>query len=698
MKTGVKTRFLIELILAQVAYIKDEVAMFESDEDENVPEAVAPISEVAFLAAKRGDFDLLEVLLGPSIEAEKKQHIALSVEIAKVEETRRIYVFLAALTQARIDEIRKFKALDLAYQDYGILNSILQKKVVKAIINSQLDSLALRAGLFAEECREINDEPLIKIQLDIDPPLGMNLLVDRASGGIDPSTIKTFLVDNHIAFADDQQYIHFWMTPALVDAFAEVWRQRFKYRASRTTIDQINNADELEKFLAEQVHMLKIYDDFIDHCIEMNRPSAMKIEELGNHFIERCHRQRLLIPALLESNANYSPALIDFLTHALYCLKVELEEEGFAHLNASNDKPKGRWLSCDITTYKQNTLLHLAAEYKRYRIVHLLMKHGLRLDTPNQDGISPVELSGFEPETLIDLAQKYSREKKSDFLKKSLEKVLHYEAYAKGILNSGVRKFFYRIFWNLSILESRVNEEIPSLLTELHAASQKLSDMEFAISALKLYHNARRGLRRHSELHTAIMQLIIRYFSEPNFGVKLEDEIHTLMRITGAGTPEGQRVFEMQAVAVRENVKRLEAAIVEKGNMIACLQGENELLKREYSNAVENICEKEAIIKEQTIVLASQALEMQSLKETVTQQGEIIAKTQTDLAEMKAMMQAFMRSHAAPSASPAIEIPATRVSNHTSTLYSTSSEAYSPSPVDAVRMTQLRYSGVTEGE
>ncbi len=673
--------------------------MFEPEQNDSFTEATAPfvdvpletgLTQAAFLAAKRGELSLLEVLLGPSIQSEKEKHIELSAKITKVDDVVRIYTFMIKLTEVRIATIREFESLKPEYQNYRVLNTLLNERIVKEVIEGQVDSMGLRGDVYVEECRELNNDPLIEIALDIDSPL---------EEVVSQSTIKTFLRANHVPFTDEQQYVHYWVAKGLALAFSNVWYERFAYRATKMPMASINNEDELKQTLETLYQMHKRYEDYASDNADIKRPNITTVDELEHALLARCRRQRgLVVDLLQDKSGRFTPEIIEFLEHALYCLQVELEEEGFAHLNASENKPKSKWISHQITTFKNNTLMHIAAEYKRYRMVSLLMKYGLDVTTPNQDGKTPAALADMDEETLIDFALKYSREKESDFLEKSKEVVKKYEENANIILTSPVKKLFYRLFNNLPILEKRVNHDVPELYAKLRLAYQNLSDMEFAVAAIRLYHQAERGFRNRSALHRSIMNLVIRYLTEQSFGVKDAEDIQRIMQITGLGTPEGEKVYEMEIMQVRETVKRLEEVITAKGGVIACLQSENELLRREHSSAIEGIRERDEVIEEQKQAIETQNIEMENLKQIVIEQGKTIAKTQSDLSEMKAMMQQLLMQQNKPlQITQAKDIPsaAVSVSNHASTLYGASPDGFSPSPDGGVRMDQFKLSGAT---
>lgn len=671
--------------------------MFEPDQDESLSASTdaltvvpldATIQEEAFLAAKRGDYELLEVMLGPSIPAEKQEYIELSAKVAADADIQRLYAFLVYLTQKRIEELMAFKALDPDYQDFTMLNSRLANKVIETAITDQVASFQDQRSLAPEGFRELNDNPLIEIALDIDTDTVATVRKDA-------STMKTFLMTHGVKFAEAQRVVHFWTTPELNKALQDMWYERFAYRASKMPIEVIKNIDELEAALAKQVANCAFYKDKVDECAKIKAPIQSKLVLNENAFIARHQRQRELIEKVLNEKIHaFSNEMQAFLTYANFCLKVELEEEGYGELKGTDEHPKGRWISPNITTFKRNTLMHLAASYKRYRAMYLLHTYQLSLHAKNSDGVTPLALSGEDEAMLLKSMATYSRVVESDYLKESKQVMRDYRNHKLSILESPVKKFFYRIFKNWDVTNGRLYGEIPELLAILLEASQKLSDMEFALAVIRFSRTANRGLFKKSELYRDLMDLVMKFFMEPGYGVKLEEEIVAFMRLTNTDTPGGERVFEMQVVEARQTVKRLQAAIVESNGAIISLQSENDGLRNEKSEMQAAVREKDeeiVALKEaldkQAAAYQAQGEKVQSLEMKSLQQDETLAQMKADTEQLRQMVQQLMQNQIQHT--PAVPIPGASVAYHTSTLYGASPESFTPSSPSDIRMSPL---------
>lgn len=682
----------------------------ESSDDAPMSTIPLNMTEAAFHLAKRGDDRLLRVLLGPSIPAEKSKNIEINAQIDTWTTEERLYEFMFRLTQARLAVIEEFKTVSPDYRDFDVLNAKLAGASGDTI-TKMCEAFEIVGSVNGQYCVELNDMPLIEIDLEIDQKQHVVSLVKRHSGEQKQSSIKMFLSAHGIRFDAEAKYAHFRLNDAYREAMKEVWFKRFTHRASMLPLERMTNDAELERCKLQLKQDEESYQCRMDYCSNQKLELITQQNMFENAFVERCNQQKVWIddyhqcPAPLPGE-NFE----DYFRLVKILLKFTLGEEEVMHLAGTADEPKKIWVPYDVTDVKGNTLMHVAAENHRYRTVNALLKYGLRVNKKNNDGVTPAMLANEDEAELENKAAIFGRDKESNFLEAERKMIVKYKKRAEGILASRWSRFWYSLAHNVEILQERVNVEVPELLNQLAEAYQDISDMQFAIKVFEMHDAAKRGLRTKSQLHDQAFKLAVRYLRKRDFGVKLESEVEKFIQEAGMGTPQGKKEFEMQLKAKTKELKDLVAhfnkAMQLQGEAIANLQSENGALKASLERERESSSGKDQLIAEQEARINQQGNELKALSSQVKEQGaelkctqESLKNTQDSLKRMEAMMAQLLNNKEAQSVPSSSPMPIPHAHNK-SVIFPVNSGSSSipPSLSDGIQMDEFVTVGVSPME
>ncbi len=635
------------------------------------------ISAIAFNAAKQGDSELLEVLLGPSLPNEKDEFIRLSAQRAAREDQKRIYEFMLDVTKARIAEVTDFDSIPSDYKDYKKL-SIKLNSLVSDCIARASERYNADEKLFSQ-CIELNDYSRDKVVLEADEmlPANKSLVTESAV------PMKTVLMGHGVTISATDRYASFYLSDTIKKAMELIWVDRFVYRSVLMVFPVVENAKSYELKKKGLVNESHIYGQYILQCESDIRNLDNEIQSYTTAYLTRCRRQLSLIDALLtDQRYELSPELIGLINKVKVTILFKMGDARYKHLAGAADEPRRCWVSPHIKNATGSTMLHVAVQRKRYKSAYVLKSHGLMLNTKNRKGKTPADLSGYEEDELNRIIQKYARVTDSAFLKEVEEVVLKYLAKSNKTLNSVPRTLLYRIFHDINILRTRVNHEIPRYRQKIQETRQSLDDMPFALSALKYAKDAQKGLRNRSELHQSIIALVDQYLDiDNNYGVKPLDEV---ARIGIA--PQGSIAQTKALAAARAESDRQLQVIVQQSELIARLEGENQDLSGKLDKARDfaaeqskKIASQDAKIDEQSEQIKTQANELDALKATVTRQGSDMQAMQDSIAQMREMMLMIQGQQATQQAMPRVSSPipivVKRVSVNPNTLYAPSAEA-----------------------
>lgn len=585
------------------------------------------LTQILFSAITQGDYTLANVLLGPSHPPEKQEFCELSAKINTNMEHQRLYTFMSYLTKVRMQTLGEFAAMKPAYHNFEVLREQIQLND-KLAMDAQITSFEDQLDVNSQLVFEVNDDPLISIALNIDK--------NHHQVMKDSTTIASFLNDLHIPTPPDSTHLTVTITGQLKTALMALWKSRFLYRLELIKLPEIQSLSDVEHQLQQLTLDFELYEDEITRCDELRDPLRMRCSILENAYIDRIHYQIEVINKLMLSPERLpSTGLLPHLEHCMARLHFVLNPDIALSLKGTEDEPEKVWLSPTLTDANNNTLLHVAAQHSRYRLVGLLLKHGIPLDALNFEGKTPSMLAALTDENLLNRAKMYDRDKKSDFLTESHNAIKAYKDNALKIYHSWWRREIYSYFNDFRILYERLHKDIPELEQSLWKSSHEMTDMSFVIDAIILSQQAKRGLTKQSSLFDTLMQLIIRYFTNPAFGVKHKDEIGHLMALVNNDTPDvikrlKQLVSEKDKTIedTQRHVEELSQTVTERGVLINNLQQNNEELANSLSRSFEQIQEKDRLLHQRDI-------ELESFQSRLKVNEEAMSKTQTQLATLQ---------------------------------------------------------------
>lgn len=252
-----------------------DLLMFEQDYIENNPS----IEGIAFIAAKRGEFKLMELLLGPSVEKEKKEYITLNAIILRYENHKRMYDFMSSLTEHRLKCISDYMKAPEQYRNIQTLNSDLSGATAK-VIQDIIDSISAQIDINGVPyCVELTNHPLINMKLDIDK---YHEPVNEAD-----ETIITFLTRVGIRIPDNEQIIHFQMTQRIAEEMIHLWNKRLHCRASKMPLPELQHPSEVIDLEEQLKEAFNLYDRKMEEYNTIKIPLSTKAVELAIAYEQR---------------------------------------------------------------------------------------------------------------------------------------------------------------------------------------------------------------------------------------------------------------------------------------------------------------------------------------------------------------------------------------------------------------------------
>ncbi len=638
------------------------------------------IPTIAFNAAKQGDSELLEILLGPSIASERDIFVELSAQKQAFEDKMRIYEFMLDMTEKRIAEVTTFDALPDEYKNYEAVSMKLNK-VSDVCIRKAIESYHAEEKPF-NQCVVLNDYSYRKVVLEIDQMHSGSLHELRGLSLANDATIGIFLESNGVKVVKTGQTVSFYLSDGLQKAMENLWLDRFVYRSELMVFPKVDaKSFEIKKKALDNEACL--YRQYIATCRTEIQTLDRDITAYHATYIARCKRQLALIESLMGGHqSQVGPELLNLLGQVKTTILFKMGDNHYKHLANTPNEPKNCWLSPHIRNGEQSTLLHVAVQRKRYRAAHVIRTHGVMLSVKNGNGETPAQLMNYEEDELDRIIQEYSRVKESQFLQDVDNILTDYLTKGNKTLNSAVRRAFYSIFHSVQILRGRIFEEIPQYRQQLQETRQALDDFEFALLARSSATNAKKGFRNRSDLHDPILGLVNRYLDlKENYGVKRLDEEARITITSGSVS-----VHANELAVVRAESERNLQQVIQQAKMIERLEGENQDLSVKLdeartftANQSMKIASQDAIIGEQTVKINQQADELKALQSTVAQQGASMKVMKDSLEEMRSLMLMIQQQQAAqqamPQASDPIPIVMRRVSVNPSTLYGSPPEA-----------------------
>lgn len=417
------------------------------------------LPKIAFLAAKRGDLDLIQVLLGPNIKQHRERYLNLLREIHQIKLNLQLNEFRSKLAQAALTEISIYLALDRRYQAITTLNETLSEK------SHHITEEAIHSATTETLCAERNT-----INGDM-PPISPSMLEEecrtrfnREIIGFDLQSMKT---TEHAAMKAD-----------MINDYLLVVSDNIK--ADKTKLKSIT--DEKEK-------INKKFSERLD--------SQLRILNTYKSNPEKCWAD-----TVKDNLENY--------IYELECIK-QLDEP---ILNPNIQA----WLDPNLMDEKGNTLAHHAAAEKNYHLLNYLIKMGTSLDARNDNDQTPAQLCYLTESELARIIQQYEDITESELVKSLLEIMHKYKQKADAILFSSFKAFLYRLFYDIETLKSRIENDIPAYLSLIEKAKNDPDDKRLVVEGIPIALNAKRGALGRSQFHADVIALFRKYHAERGFG------------------------------------------------------------------------------------------------------------------------------------------------------------------------------------
>lgn len=603
-----------EDVIETTSETTDELLASRDGSQAVMSDIILDIPGIAFRAARTGDTNLLEVLLGPSLPDEKKQFIKLLLERHAIEEEMRIFEFMAFVTDKRLETINTYENIATEYRNLNILqhklNGLLSECVITATNRYQNDS----SNHHFSQCVPLNDNSLKKVVLYIDHEQYLDDISKLRASLLGDTSIRLFLQSHHVKFEPDADYAHFYLSESLKAAWVEVWRERFDFRSQTMIVPTMQTEDDYQankKCITDEASR---YHVRVTHSKERLTEVNTRIHEFGLPYHERGKRQLANIEAYLADQQNkLSPELLELISKVKTAILFKAGEATYRHLAGTNDEPRSCWVSPQLRDKSGATLMFGPVRNEWYRTANLLLKYGLTVNASNKKGQTPATIAKMDENELLNHIERYAREKSSQFIDDAQKIVTEYEEKYKLTLNSIWKRLRYRIFNSLEVLEERMNKEVPLYKKAIKESSQALSDFELALQIGQLSKNAKRGLLNKSKLHGELEKLLDCYMSEQHYGVKPREGVSSLMVYRGgAQDHDNDHVALVQSNLEQERqLQKLQQALAEK-------EAENIQLRDDVDHL---------------------SVRLESEKQLNSQQSQTIARQSTIIEEIEAKLK-----------------------------------------------------------
>lgn len=637
-----------EDVIETTSETTDELLASHDGSQAVMSDIILDIPGIAFRAARTGDTNLLEVLLGPSLPDEKKQFIKLLLERHAIEEEMRIFEFMAYVTDKRLEVIEAYENTDPDYRNFNKLqqklNGLLSECITIATNRYQNDT----NNHHFSQCVPLNDNALKKVVLYIDREQYVGDLSKLRASALGDTSIRLFLQKHDVKFEPDADYAHFYLSESLKAAWVKVWRERFGLRAENMMVPVLQTEDDYQankKCITDEASR---YHVRVTHSKGRLTEVNTRIHEFGLPYHERGKRQLANIEAYLADQQNkLSPELLALISKVKTAILFKAGEATYRHLAGTNDEPRSCWVSPQLRDKSGATLMFGPVRNEWYRTANLLLKYGLTVNASNKKGQTPATIAKMEEDELLNHIERYAREKSSQFIDDAQKIVTEYEEKYKLTLNSIWKRLRYRIFNSLEVLEERMNKEVPLYKKAIKESSQALSDFELALQIGQLSKNAKRGLLNKSKLHGELEKLLDCYMSEQHYGVKPREGVSSLMVYRGGAQDEDHDNSHAALVQSRleqeRQLQKLQQALAEKEAENMQLRGDvDHLSVRLESEKQLNSQQSQTIARQSTIIEEIEAKLKEEIVKREAQEkrvAELEVNFHTRDSEVQAMQQ-----------------------------------------------------------
>lgn len=457
--------------------------------EEQNPEGAIDHIAYAFIAAKNGDHDFLEALLGPSIPSEKRQYEKLLADIQTYYDKIELWEFRRRLAERKLAMLKNFK---------GGVDVVLS-------INTQLracaaDEIQLSVDAWSDRCG-VHSLVYYNATQSQFPTLDAH---DHMHG-YSPNKMGDFFASLGITKPDAQAYYCISLSQETKAALRDLLVARYERQAERVDFD-IKEISEVSDYLDHLGNSIDAAQAEIDRLSAQKRPISDQIAQLNDvNYNVRKQRFRDLV-AKFEANPELLPLVY----------RVPSPELG--------PLLKSARVPVDARNKDGNTLLQVAAEAKKYNVVRLLLDHDADLSVRNGINAPPVwELAGLHTEAeLRSLAKVYKRRNESRFL---ADVNKDFQAYKKA--HEDLLKSYKRYLHTEKRLQER-SEQLANLEAGIQKAKTVPIDDILVLDILTLNLLATRGSLGRSGLFDPLVARVKRYTQEKGYGVTRQDIIEVL--------------------------------------------------------------------------------------------------------------------------------------------------------------------------
>jgi hypothetical protein len=509
-------------------------------------------TDYAFLAAKNGESEFLEVLLGPSIPAEKHKREELLVLAQGVFEVTTLWEFRCRLAESKLAVLQNFEASPVNFAE---LNQALHASAVQAI-DVSLALFDERQGLHKTAYYSVDQLQFPTLDLN-DRRLGRSAL-----------TMKDFFNAQDGIKHDEKNIYCVELTDDMKASLKRLQGARYKKQAEAVGFELIDKPDvalyiaqlnddvaiatsKVEALLAERTVIN-------NQCAELDDLQYNQRKQRFDGLVEKFKRDLSKVPSV------YRRVPLPELPALLKSAKVPVS----------------------VRDKEGNTLLHVASEARQYHVVRLLLERDADLNALNQMQATPWDLARLTgPGELKALAKVYKKRSESKFLADVVKAVGSYKEEHEKILNS-FKKYLHT--------DKRLAERADQLLAiqaGIERAKQVPTDDLLVLTILTINLLATRGSRGRSTLLDPLMGHVSRYLKEKGYGVTNQDimEIFNGEHVGAVNDELARANSELMAdkKLLEGLLRERDSTIAQKIKDIQALATRNELNEKKISSLLE---------------------------------------------------------------------------------------------------------------